>query len=239
MATDLATRGWQRAACPAIPASPVNTTDWFFAMAYEANNPNNTAETHASEYFRSLGDMTSTSYDLRASQLLTAPKLFDQYGYTITRSSFNPGMKNVLGNGGFISYSGSVQMSGWVSLTTTTGIISFGFSGPEITLSKVSTGVASLRIRQIWYTTYDVTSANFACPTDGTWFYLTLVVNGDTGVISVYVGTTLMTTVNTRVNMFNELAHSYSVNGNKRDFIMRKWTTGDTVFTPTRLLTLS
>jgi len=229
------------------PAAAVNTTDWFFAIAYETNHPSNAEESHASEYFRNAGNMTSVSYDLRASQLQTVPKLFNQYGYTITRSNFSYSSAVPLGGIGFRLYAGSVQMSGWVSLPAAgTGIINFGYRGPEISLTYVSSGLASLRARQSWndinpqmVTIYDVSSANFACPTDGTWFYLTLVVNGSTGVITAYVGTTLVATLNTRANLFNILDANYGVGGNKRDFIMRKWTTGDTIIVPTRLLQLA
>jgi len=222
------------------PAAAVNTTDWFFAVAYEANNPNNIGLSHASEYFRNVGNMTSDSYDLRARQLQTVPKLFNQYGYTITSSYFSMASTNALGNNGFCSSNISIQISGWISSPSGTGIIDFGYGGPLITLNNASGGLVSLRVGQAWYTAYDVSSANFACPTDGSWFYLTLIINSSTGVITAYIGTTLMVTLNTRANLFSDASgFFYTLNGNKRDFIMRKWTTGDTIIVPTRLLQLA
>jgi len=230
------------------PAAAVNTTDWFFAIAYQSNSGITTEPTPTSDFFNNYYEVAGINYQMALTRLTSAPMLFGEYGYTITKSAFSGGcaVGNLLN-----TYNGTIQMSSWVSFASTLNQVDSFFyrntadkNHPRFSLKNKGSGLVSVIANQVYYPGdpfYDYTSesTNFTAPTNGSWFYLTLLINCSTGSIAIYVGSNLVATIATAANLFKTSISSYEFNGKKRDFIMRKWTAGNTVFTPTRLLSLS
>jgi len=230
------------------PAAAVNTTNWFFAIAYEQNHPTEFGTRDGGDYFCNYGEIGSSSYRLDITPATSLPGLFNQYGYNVTKCYFYARNDSRLGGNGFANYNGSIQISSWVSFSSalngTSNIFKFHTGGedcPAFYLVNKGSGLASLRVTQPYSyqtTPYTVESSSFACPTNGTWFYFTIIVNCASGQVLCYIGSTLVATLSTRTWLFDK-SDWIAFDGYKRDCIMRKWTTGDTVFTPTRLLALS
>ena len=230
------------------PAAAVNTTDWFFAIAYQSNSGITTEPTPTSDFFNNYYNVANTNYQMVLTRLTSAPKLFGEYGYTLSKCLFdgNCNMGSLLS-----SYNGTIQMSSWVSFASVLNQVDSFFyrntgdsNHPRFSLKNKGVGLVSFIANQVYRSgdtvpAYTSESTAFAAPTDGTWFYLTLLINCSTGSIAIYIGSNLVATIATAANLFKTGISSYEFNGKKRDFIMRKWTVGNTVFTPTRLLTLS
>jgi len=228
------------------PAAAVNTTDWFFAVAYERNHPTYNGEADGSDYFLNKGEPNNTNFSINLTPATSLPKLFNEYGYTVSRSYFITTSNFPLNAGRWGDYTGSLQMSSWVSFASALNAVAsvYSFTNgvatcPNFSLVNKGSGLAALRVAQTYTpNTYSVDSATFACPTNGDWFYLSLVIDCATGSVSVYIGASLVATISTRNNLFNN-SGAFTFNGVKRDCIMRKWTAGDTIIVPTRLLLLA
>ena len=227
------------------PAAAVNTTDWFFALAY--NRPHASQNPmQASDYFGGRFDLNNTNYQLTLSVLTSAPLLFGEYGFDVTKC--NVYGRYLYGDFNMFAYTGSIQVSSWIrfpsSLNTQTAIFAFLTGGqpcPTFYLKNKGSGLASCIASQTYdyqTPTYTTESATFSCPTDGSWFYFTLIINCASGSVSIYIGSSLVATISTRSTLFDK-SNYVAFNGNKVDCIMRKWTAGNTIIVPTRRLQLA
>jgi len=221
------------------PAAAVNTTDLFFSVAYQRDNPaSGSTAVRCGEYFNTNYD--SAAYPFSITRQITYPTIFGEYGYYIQNCRFPASaLRTDLPS----MVSGKIQISSWMLAAHNT-VFGFIYSASEtiaLVLVKQSANTYKFQFRGTAPYAFSSFSGNVSL-SDSTWVYVTAIIDSATYNITatIYVNSNFIATLNAGYySSFYFIQGLQLSNSYHRDFIMRKWTTGDTVFTPTRLLTLS